>query len=525
MFLCPVGRREASASDSDSETAKQNTSILPSDLLLVILELVPSATLRLLQSNDAFYRELVLGSPRIWRHFALNLYADVDRIRRNNRLVEMASISIPGTAWSLHFQQHKTGQNIRNDGYEHQIMEYYRHNDERISLNLYMSIPTTNAMISEWMSTGSLAPLLIPMELLKKIRIGCYMRAIMHTLNFLACHLSSQGDVAQHTRISMDMDCLMHSQLSTNQGLHPLHSVTSLIIDNADLTRQFSAEQTRPFSALPNVECLTLCCSYISFYSSTLTTIHSMLFSSKYRPFYSLWQGFVKLKSIVISEFYGFGHPNCNGADVRASRLYSDLRNSRKLIRFPRNIRNLWFPHSPWFDLRRIARLDVLCLDPVDIILDDDGCCMMEELKMSANLLIRHLMLNIASVSAVQPNAYVHANEESTEPEQEQVMISFAELVARAQRVTVYMMPSESVRRMLLRHVHPDQLAQVGLEFVDDAKKFRHMVHRTMQLGADVADNDYEYMIHNRTAAQHHEQICHLDIIDDILGSITYVHQ
>ena len=107
MFLCPVGRREAITSDDESEIPKQNTSVLPSDLLLLIFELVPSATLRLLQSDDTFYRDLLLQSPRIWSHFALNLFADINRIRRNNRLMEMASIAIPGTAWSLHFQQHR----------------------------------------------------------------------------------------------------------------------------------------------------------------------------------------------------------------------------------------------------------------------------------------------------------------------------------------------------------------------------------------------------------------------------------
>ena len=316
-------------------------SILPTDLVTLILEYVPSCSLALLKEHGP-YSQLILESPNIWRHFSLNLHADLNRITHNNPLICLQSITIPKTSWCLYYQSHKGPKchfsdrgSLRKPFYYHEahVLNMYRnHQNELIYLNLYISMDTMNEIILHWLnetygldhnnhqSLTLLTNLFIPIQFVKKVRILCYLSHINNTLSFLAHYLSDinhqrnfankrdANTVSFDSRLQIDMDCFMHVRPNSaipapsdhafpNYNLNPkplkkLVTIKSLIVDNCDLTRQFNIQQTTPFNALPNLQCLILCCSYVSFYSSTLTTIHSMLFSSKYQPFYTLWQSF-----------------------------------------------------------------------------------------------------------------------------------------------------------------------------------------------------------------------------------------
>ena len=495
-----------------------NDSILPKDLVTIVFEYVPSCTLKLLQANNG-YNKLILQSPNIWKHYSINLYADLKRISHNNPLITLQSISIPNTSWSLYYQSYKS-----------QITNNNNEKNESIYLNIYLSINTMNEIILDWLNnSNNTNNLLIPFEFVKKIRILCYLSHIHNTLNFLAHYLSNIKNEKSQSRLQIDMDCFMHarSQLYSNQNksneLQNLLSIKNLIVDNCDLTRQFSLQQSKTFEVLPNLECLTLCCSYVSFYSSTLTTIHSMLFSSKYKPFYILWESFSKLKTIIISE----KSPN---------RLYTDLRNTRQLIYFPNKIENLWFPHSTWFDLRRIKQLNVLCLDPCDVYINvfQNQLCMMDEIKINKNLKIYHLFINVASVTNMELNIDIdididipinndNQNSDLHDVEQRNFinnLVSLSNLLSKAEKITFCTIPSESVIKALKAAIPHDTMKNVT--FMNNIKIFQKQVHDEMGV-INVFDNEYEFMIHNKTIRDQHAQICHLDIIDDILGSITYV--
>lgn len=582
----------------------ESKSILPTDLLTILFEYVPSGMLALLEANNGFTK-MILQSPNIWRHYNLNLYADLQRIQRNNPFIDIESITIPNTNYKIFYQTHRNDQDNENrlslseqvwrhQDYEDHILKcYHIDSNEMIYLNLYIAVDTMNDIVLNWLNArfglgyeeeDKFVPLFIPFEYLRKIRILCYLSHINNTLNYLADYLSNVNQlrieaiprrlsvtkamckyrdtrktlatstskdlgngsndvgvdlVTFQTRLQMDMDCFMHSQSALQIPTHrrptghfsDLNTITNLIVDNCDLTRQFSTDQTRPFQALPNVETLTLCCSYVSFYSSTLTTIHSMLFSSKYQPFYALWEGFANLKTIVISE------KNCH-------RLYNDLKNSRKAIYFPERIQNLWFPHSEWFDLRRVRKLNVLCLDPCDVQIDAEypNRCMMDEIKIKSDLTIRHLFINVTSVSTVDfdEEAIVGLNGliqniefqiarqrpggSDDENDSEKELMNISALLEKADNITFCVMSIavDQVKCVLAEIVGEQKMK--SLQFVKDIKTFRKLVHAEMEI-VDVFDDEYEWMIHNKTIRDQHEQICHLDIIDDILGSITYVNR
>eukprot|EP01083_Nonionella_stella_P092144 257849_1 len=109
---------------------------LPTDLVSIILECVPSCTLKLLQANNGFTQS-ILQAQNIWRHLSVNLYADLERILNNNPLIELQSIAIPNTPWLVHYQDYKK----------------HKDHDEMIYLNIYISIQTMNQIIVKWITT------------------------------------------------------------------------------------------------------------------------------------------------------------------------------------------------------------------------------------------------------------------------------------------------------------------------------------------------------------------------------------
>ena len=210
------------------------------------------------------------------------------------------------------------------------------------------------------------------------------------------------------------------------------------------------------------------------------------------------------------------------------------MRNSRQFIDFPSQLDNLWYPHSSWFDLRRISNLNVLCLDPCDVYINifDNEICMMDEIKINKHLHIDHLFINVASVTSMQMNVELqiplldHNNNNNNNQNQQDIerqnfvnnLVSLSNLLSRADNITFCTIKSESIKNALQSVVPVNKLK--CLHFVNDINIFHKQVHQEMEL-INVFDNEYEYIIHNKTIQDQHAQICHLDIIDDILGSIN----
>ena len=439
-----------------------NECLLPSDIISIVFEYAPSCTLSLLQSqHDDRYCRLILQAPNIWKQFSLNLCADLDRMSRNNPQIRLQSISIPNSRRSLF---------------------YFSGMDECICLNIYLRVDA-NDKIDPFLH------LLIPIEFVKKIRIFS-----PFLLDFLANYLSKMSENKRFwSRLQIEMDCFVHIR-----SLTKMEKIKNLIINNCDLTRQFSSSQANSLCALPNVEVLTLCRSVVSFYSSTLTAIHCMLLSKKYLPFFKVWERFSKLKTIIIAE----AKPNAFG-------LHEEMKRTAQCIQFPANIQNLWFPHSPCFDLKLISCLSVLCLDRCHLFVNELGHqqeCMMHRIELNETAEIEHLFVNVAIVKS--------ANIEKNE------WMKASDLFKRAKFITFNCCVSLSnglIQSALQSAIPMEKWKNV--RFMSDNRLFQARVHSAMSI-ENVFDEEYEQMIHGKRMRSDENENDHLDLIDDILRTL-----
>ncbi len=141
----------------------------------------------------------------------------------------------------------------------------------------------------------------------------------------------------------------------------------------------------------------------------------------------------------------------------------------------------------------------------------------MDAIKINAKLTIKHLFINVASVTSNNNNNNIK------QPDFFHTLtnvINVSVLLEKAENITFCTIPCDVIINALKATIPLDKRKNVS--FISDIKVFRKRIHNEIGV-MDVFDNEYEYMMHNKTVREQHAQICNVDIIDVICLSALFL--